>query len=288
MPRVSLKGAGDMHIHSAPSLFERMCDDVEMASMARDAGMAVIMLKNHHESTVSRAYHTQKQVPDIKIFGGLVLNRFVGGINPLAAEAALKMGAKQIWMPTFNSAAHTKIYGGATYGYQETGLNLIAEPISVIKDGKLIDEAIKIIELVKKYDAILGTAHLSKEEIFLLVKKSREMDLNKIVVTHPFFKPPDLSIDDLKELLKLGAIFEFVAGDIYPIPGYGKIDVFRDAIKEIGAKNIVISSDAGQLRKSPPPETIRVFVQCLFEKGISMKDLEIMMVENYKWLLNLD
>ena len=93
MPLLKLDGAVDLHVHSYPCVFQRRVDDRQAAQAAADAGMAAIVLKCHHESTVSRAYLLQREFPNLKIFGGVVLNQFVGGINPAAAEVALRMGA---------------------------------------------------------------------------------------------------------------------------------------------------------------------------------------------------
>ncbi|HZT18671.1 MAG TPA: DUF6282 family protein, partial [Dongiaceae bacterium] len=91
---IDVAGAIDMHCHPFPDLFPRLADDIDIAVAARDAGMKALMLKCHHESTVSRAYLVQRMVPGIRVFGGVVLNSYVGGINPAAVEAALRLGGK--------------------------------------------------------------------------------------------------------------------------------------------------------------------------------------------------
>jgi len=289
MSRIKLKNICDLHIHSYPSLMERIGDDVEIAKVSRDSGMQAIMFKSHHESTVSRAYHTSKQVPGIKVFGGIVLNRAVGGINPIAVEASLKLGAKEIWMPTTDSQEHARVYGSTgTWGYQSTNLSLKTMGISIIKDNKLDENILVILKLIKKYNAILGTSHLSEFEILELVKKGKDIGLNKVLITHPFWKPPCLGISSLKKLVKLGAILEFCAGTVYPVPGYGNIYTYRDTIEEIGAEHIIISSDAGRCGKSLPYETIRIFSQCLNDIGIDEKKLEIMLIKNPEWLLDIN
>ena len=288
MSRISVKEAYDLHVHSHPSLFERIADDVELARRARDDGMDGIMLKCHMESTVSRAYHTMKQVPGIQVFGGIVLNHHVGGLNPSAVEAALKMGGKQVWMPTYHSKAHEKIYGSiGTYGYQDTNTKSTLEPITVFNEkGKLSEDTLTILNLVKQYDIILGTAHLSTVEGLSVISTAREMGCKKVMLTHPFFKPPGADIEVIKKAIDMGAFIEFCAGTLSPIPGYGRLEYYIEVIEKFGVNHIIISSDAGQPRKAYPPETIRVFAQLLNIKGISESDLRIMMVENPRFLLD--
>ena len=71
-PLISLDEAIDLHCHPYPDLFPRLADDIDIALAARDAGMRALVLKCHHESTVSRAYLVQRVVPGIRVFGGVV------------------------------------------------------------------------------------------------------------------------------------------------------------------------------------------------------------------------
>src|SRR4029434_8272190 len=79
-------GVIDLHVHSFPDVFGRNMDDVDVAQIAKSRGMRGIVLKNHISETASRAALAMKAVPGIEVFGGIVLNRAVGGINPDAVE----------------------------------------------------------------------------------------------------------------------------------------------------------------------------------------------------------
>ena len=74
MPIVDLSGAIDLHIHSNPSLFPRVGNDLDIARHASDNNLTAILLKNHFESTVGRAKLTNLSVEGTQVFGGLVLN----------------------------------------------------------------------------------------------------------------------------------------------------------------------------------------------------------------------
>ncbi|MCK4788297.1 MAG: hypothetical protein KAV87_31435, partial [Desulfobacteraceae bacterium] len=88
MPIVDISGAYDLHVHSSPSLFTRIGDDLDLGKHAVEAELSGVLLKNHFESTVGRAALANKIVEDTVIFGGLVLNGFAGGLNPVAVEHA--------------------------------------------------------------------------------------------------------------------------------------------------------------------------------------------------------
>ncbi len=133
MSLVDLTGAYDLHVHANPELFLRIGDDLDLARHASQSGLAGIMIKNHFESTVGRAALADRMVEGTRVFGGLVLNWFTGGLNPLAAETALRMGARQIWMPTVDATAHAAAFGQTGgFTHQKSGLKLPRPGISVL------------------------------------------------------------------------------------------------------------------------------------------------------------
>jgi Family of unknown function (DUF6282) len=86
-PKVSpAAGVIDMHVHSHPDVFGRSMDDIDVAQLAKARGMRGLVLKNHISETASRAALVMKVVPGIEVFGGIVLNNAVGGVNPHAVE----------------------------------------------------------------------------------------------------------------------------------------------------------------------------------------------------------
>ena len=106
-----LDGAMDLHVHCAPSFFPRWGDGLDVARACEQAGMAGVLLKAHEGSTVESAAVLDRLVPTLRVFGGVVLNRYVGGINPAAAEAALRLGGRCVWFPTLDADAHPRAFG---------------------------------------------------------------------------------------------------------------------------------------------------------------------------------
>src|ERR1700752_5508454 len=102
----TLTGAIDIHAHSDPDGTPRSIDAIDLAKLAKSRGMRAIVLKHHYEPTASLAYIVRKEVPGIEVFGGISLDRQVGGINPSAVEymAHVKGGfGRVVWMPTYDS-----------------------------------------------------------------------------------------------------------------------------------------------------------------------------------------
>ena len=287
---IDLKGAVDIHIHSNPSLFHRIADDQIIAGAAAEAGMAAIVLKSHHESTVSRAYLVQKSFTELKIFGGIVLNSYVGGINPAAVEAALGLGGKVVWMPTIDAAHQAEVFGSTgSYGVLQGKTRQRKEGISVMKNERLIPEAIEVLELVAKYDAILGTCHISVPEIRMLVTEAHNLGVQRILITHPLFRVPvgAENVDFLREMVSLGAMAEFSYCSTSPMWAFARIEEAKERIEALGVDNCILMSDCGQPQNPMPPECLRIFAQCIYEKGMSANDVEQLIKDNPRRLLGL-
>lgn len=288
-PLISLDGAIDLHCHPYPDLFPRLADDIDIAVAARDAGLEALVLKCHHESTVSRAYLVQRIVPGIRVFGGVVLNTYVGGINPAAVEAALRLGGKEVWMPTVDAGYHAQVHGG-TGGYDAQGGGRVqAEGIWVTDVAGRLEPVVKeVLALVAEHQAILGTCHLSPAEIVALVKEARDVGVEKIVVTHPFFKVPNLDLDTVEEVVRLGAMPEFGYCTISPAWQYAAPEKIVAAVRRVGASRCLLVSDTGQRHNPMPSEALRIFAQTVFEKGLSEADVVTMTSGNPHDLLDLD
>jgi hypothetical protein len=289
---IDVEGAIDLHCHPFPDLFPRLADDIDIAIAARNAGMKALVLKCHHENTVSRAYLVQRMVPDIRIFGGVVLNSYVGGINPAAVEAALRLGGKEVWMPTVDAGYHAQVHGG-TGGYDAQKGGRSGEGIWVTdREGRLRPEVSEVLSLVAQHQAILGTCHLSPKEIVALVKAAREVGVEKIVVTHPFFKVPNLDLDTIEELGRLGAMPEFGYCTVSPAWHYATVERVAEAISRVGPSRCLLVSDTGQRHNPLPSEALRVFAQTLFERGadggIDQSAIRSMIESNPGDLLDLD
>lgn len=288
-PLVDVSGAIDLHCHPYPDLFPRLADDFDIVRAAMAAGMKAIVLKCHHENTVSRAYLMQRVFPDIRIYGGIVLNYYVGGINPAAVEASLRLGGKEVWMPTVDAGYHAEVHGG-TGGYDsQKGGRSQAEGIWVQDaDGKLQPQVKEVLELVAQYGAILGTCHLSPREIVALVREARDVGVEKIVVTHPYFRVPNFDLDTLEEVARMGAMPEFGYCTVSPAWNYAGVDKLVASIDRIGASRCLLVSDTGQRHNPLPSEALRIFAQTIFEKGIDMGDVVRMIADNPADLLEVD
>ena len=94
-----LNGIIDIHIHTNPDVRGRRLSDLQLAAEARRVGARAIVIKSHLVTTMDRASIAREAVPGIEVFGGIVLNPHVGGLNAVAVDTAIKLGAKIVWLP---------------------------------------------------------------------------------------------------------------------------------------------------------------------------------------------
>jgi len=287
-----LRGAIDLHQHAAPSLFERITDDFGLAEQARQAGMRAVLFKAHEQDTTGRASLVRKQVPEVEVFGGVVLNWFVGGLNPHAVDASIKLGARMVWMPTLSAQHHLDYFGGSHFG---RAMKARAAPraarrgISVLNEhGELTTDAQEILGLVAEAGVCLSTGHLSPREIPFLVRGARKAGVKKILVTHPDLNLSGLSAEAQKALAAEGAILEKDIIAMMPAWQSLNLEEMAKSIRELGPEHCVLGTDFGQLQHPPPAEGLRMFVQMLLDQGITPEEIRTMTAKNPARLLGLD
>ena len=290
-PKVSpAKGVIDMHVHSHPDVFGRNMDDIDVANLARARGMRGLLLKNHISETASRAALVMKVVPDIEIFGGIVLNNAVGGINPNAVEWMHRMyggRGKVVWLPTFESDKHVKTFGKPD-----------AKGLTVAPNGQVSAEMEEILKIIARENLVLATGHVHPEEIVAVVKKGKELGVKNMIITHALTNVPGLSMAQAKEVTSNGAVIEicflqFQAGPNAPLAfltHWTQINArhVAQAVKELGASSVVVSTDLGQSANITHPDGVEVAIAAMKKEGISDADIDTMMRKNPARLLGLD
>jgi len=269
-----LEGAVDLHVHSAPDIDVRRYNDLELAREAARAGMGAILIKSHQNSTVERAWIVSQCVPGIRVFGGLVLNDTVGGLNPAAVDLAVKMGARQVWMPTRSARNHRR------HENLPGGISALDEA------GRLIPAAEEILSILADSHCILGTGHLSPQESFALIERARALGIRKILVTHPEWEPTFLSLQQQKALAAGGDVmFERCFVSTTHRCGFVPFETIEQAIIDTGVENTILSTDLGQPDTPPPVDGFRQYAARLRSTGFSVDDIRRMMQANPERML---
>src|SRR5262245_30718232 len=290
----TLESAYDLQIHVGPDVIARRIDDIDCAREFLAHGLKGFVLKSHYIQTGERAQVVSKAVPGSRVFGAVTLNHSVGGLNPVAVELAGRTGCKIVWMPTVDAKNETagRLDGGTEKlpFWAKIQRELAAEgisppPLSVVDDsGALTEPARLCLERIAKHNMILATGHLGRVEIFGLVRGAKAMGLRKVVVTHAEFPSQNLSGDEQRELVELGATIEHCF-TTYQTAKATWESAFAN-IRKAGVSRAVISTDLGQTINPPVAEGFAMFAQRLLDAGFSADEVRTMAVINPTRLLD--
>ncbi|MEE2990313.1 MAG: DUF6282 family protein [Planctomycetota bacterium] len=271
-----LAGVIDFHVHSGPDSFTRSISDVEIARIARANKMGALVLKNHFTMTADRAWLAERLTGQ-RCYGGIVLNRAVGGLNVAAIERMLTFTGdrgKVIWLPTFDAENHVRFFKEDR------------PAVVVTRNGTLVPELQPIFRVIAQNDLVLETGHSSAKECLLLIKGARAAGVKKIVVTHAMADPIGMNLDQLKEAASLGAKMECVwmtnltgkNSHLASMRHWKKItsEDYARTIRAVGAEHFILSSDLGQYLNPIPTDGIKAFILDLAEAGFSEKEIDLM------------
>ena len=284
----AIQGAYDLQVHVAPDVIERRIDDVGLAQefLARD--LKGFVLKSHYFPTAERAKVVCRAVPGIEAYGALTLNHSIGGLNPVAIELAGRSGAKIVWMPTVDAANETagrvdgpstKLPFWAKIQRELAATGIAPPPLTVLdENGKVSEVTRRCLELIARHNMILATGHLGRHEIFPLVRTARQMNLQRVLVTHAEFPSQNFSADEQLELADAGAFIEHCFTTMHT--GKAPWDAVLNSIRKVGPERCVISTDLGQTINPPVAEGFAMFAQTLLEADFSTEQIRRMAVTN--------
>lgn len=275
--RSILSEAYDLHVHSGPSIFPRFEDDLGLVRQAAEFGMRSIVLKAHEGSTAERAALMNKVQSDVTVVGSVVLNHFVGGLNPHALEVALELGARVVWFPTIHSAGHLRHFGAPAYTSLPTKLQS-SRPVAPLtlfdEEGKIVPSVYEIVDLVAQRDVVLATGHLDAREVHALVRLAKDRGVQRIVATHPDFATIRMSLDEQQQLCQLGAVVEKTALTHQPEWEGLPYEHFVEHLRRLDPSRVILSSDFGQMDSGPPYPGFAEFLTGLLAAGAPESVLE--------------
>ena len=246
-----LKGFIDTHLHTAPDSKPRLLSDVEAARKARLEKMRAVVIKSHTEPTSGRA-SIARQETNFKVFGGICLNRSVGGYNAEAVKAAAAMDGKIVWLPT------------------------ISRDLSLKDNWQHLEE---IINIIRANDMVLATGHLGVTDILDVLDIASSLGLEKIMVNHPLTRVVGASVEEQREMSRKAYLEHcYVAC----LPGHDLLDpaIIAESIKKIGARRCILATDLGQSDNPTPAEGFKSFISMMLGYGISYREIRQMCLIN--------
>ena len=287
-----LEGAGDVHVHVSPSLVpNRKCDVWGLIESAERRRMAFAVVKWHHGDSFSMAQsvNAHDRGP-FDLYGGLVLNRPVGGLNPFAVDAALTLGAKIVWLPTLDAAGHGAAVGQlGGFPFQQvrrrrfptTGLSILED------DGDLLPEVKEILDLMNGSGTVLASGHITTPEIVVLqeyiLRESLEINL---LVNHIDFSVPNMSAQEVAELSAPNVWFEIAYFTVSEL-GHSSVGTIKEVVERNPHAQFVLASDSGQEKNPISPDAMLELIDLLLASGVESARVERMLHQDTYSLLGL-
>jgi hypothetical protein len=284
-----LVDAVDLHCHSGPAAMPRILGHHEAFRMALDAGFKALLYKDHYYVGMPHCAVLKEIYPDapIELYSGVALNNASGGINPHAVDHSIKLGGKIVWFPTFAAKNHIEAY--ASKSFPKTAKPMLAPvPLSVLDaNGRLIDEAKQICDLIAEGDIILAGGHLHVSELFVLFEEAKRRGVTKMLVNHPSYII-GCSDEDIRGLVSLGAYMEHSICMF--VPSRAKQHETADLIHMMevaGVDRTVLGSDLGLTQAPKPVDGYRQIVSDLLDHQVPKADIRTIISTNASTLLNL-
>ncbi len=290
-----LKDSIDMHVHCGPECVPAKVDAIDLAQQVREFGMKAAVMKSHFTETSSWAVIASKFYGR-SVYGGVVLNWDVGGLNKYAVRAALgpvyegRSLLKVVWMPTLHAKDMLesqfkegerddipKLWGGEARGSLPIKE---VEPIVINDSSK--EKVNGILKLIAENDLVLATGHISVGETIRLVEWAESMNVDKIVITHtPIEKMTD---KQLLDLTGKGAYLEFCQWISTRNRSFRRM---LNVIENVGSERCILSSDLGRPNQPIPPLGLLEFIKRLIGAGMSKDDINKMVKDNPAKLLGI-
>ncbi len=268
--RELLRGAVDIHVHAAPDPYtDRKLDARALLIQAKAAGMRGLVLKSHEYPTQPLAWALGSEIGGISVYGGLSLDHAVGGLNPEAVSVSLRLGARVIWMPTFDAEQWRRYRGEQVHS---------AGPGIVVLDegGSLLPVCNEILDLIEEHDAVLASGHLSVEETAALLGESRRRGIRSVITHASFWIPVEVQ----RELAEAGAYIEQCAITSQGERGDEAFETIAEQVRAVGPEHVILSTDLGQAANPEPPLGFGLWIERFLGAGFSAADVGRMAREN--------
>ncbi len=283
-----IASAYDLHVHVGPEVIPRKYTAQSLWEEERGK-LAGCVLKNHFYPSIP--CQTAQEAGELKLFASVVLNHFVGGLNPHAVWGAAMAAPSPlfVWFPTLhteqflrNSAWEIPKEWVGRPDFRSRKSDSIA-PVLVSDGADLCEDVYPVLRAIAESGSVLCTGHISWRESVLLARAGRDLGVRKIIVTHPIYQKIAMPIDVQKELAAAGCMIEHCYS-MHSIDGVAISQIARQ-IREVGPEHIVLSSDVGQTFSPSPSEALAAFSALLMEEGIGLDALRLMLCDNPRRVL---
>ncbi len=275
-----MDGAIDIHCHSGPEAYAaRSATELQMSLRACEAGLSAVVYKCHSSPSARSAALIQDVVNQwarehgkrkTDVFGGVVLNSAVGGLNPEAVVVNARLDGKYVWLPTLDSVPERE-WAGLSGGIELFDAN-----------GQVVAPLKEIFDLLSQTEMVLGLCHQKGKEQLILLDEARRAGVKRIELVHPTYTIYKMSIEEMKLAVEKGAYLGIYSFSLNP--NFDAALTLR-VINEIGPERLVMGSDCGMFTGDSPVDGMRRLITWMLHSGIPDSAVERIAKTNARELL---
>ena len=284
-----LRGAVDSHVHCGPHINDRTATVFDATRQAAEAGMKGLGVMDVFANTSGLAALAMRELGHlgVDVFGGIILEPYVGGVSARVVEAALDMGygpgtgARYVSLPCH----HTRMMAEA----EGRSPSYVEACLSIPEAGPLPGDVPEIMDRVAERDVVFNTGHITGPECVRVVEEAARRGCRRILCPASYFDTQTVS-----ELVRLGACVEFAFFVMSHATQIGQtmidaekhrfaavtLEAVAANIEAAGPANVVLSSDSGSYVLPPPVEAFREWLVMVASTGVSEGDIRVMAADN--------
>ena len=295
-PHITVKDAIDIHCHA----HEGQQNPFDLAKRASQAQMKGILFKSIAGDDPAKSVRAvqddverwadQEGVEPVKCWAGFVCGRQMAPVSAKGVREAIQSGVIGIWLPVFTHAITLSTVG--TYRRFIEDRNAVGwnGPLPWAKAlefghynlderGELKSEVREIVRICSEEGAALFFGHATAKEIYRLAEEAEKVGLKRAVIDHPFSPFIDLSPEQMKELSRVGILFNFTYDELSPLLGVDP-QIMYSTIRSVGPEHFTLSSDAGEPLFPDSVEAMRLVRGYMEAFGLTQDELYTVCTRN--------
>ena len=288
-PHVKVRDAIDIHCHA----HEGQQNPFDLAKRASQAEMKGLLFKSifggdpaesvREVQEEANRWAEKEHIEPIGCWAGFVCGRQTTPVSAKIVREMIESGVIAIWLPVFTHANTLNTVG--TYRRLVEGGNaagwvgplpwdkaLKLGHYNLDEKGELTPEVREIVRICADKGAALFFGHATHKEIYKLAEEVDKVGLDRVVIDHPFSPFINLSVDEMKELSKVGILFNFTYDELSPLLGVDP-QLMYNAIREVGLNHFTLSSDAGEPLFPDSVEALRLIRAYMEAFGLTQEEL---------------